>query len=181
MWNLSNDLSIHNGWIDHMQTQQMIDFLRLANQVAIRVMNSGHHPFGALLVAPDGVTVLEEQGNVDTVNHAESTLARRAYDKYSSDVLWASTLVTTVEPCAMCAATQYWSHIGRLIYGVTEHDLLALTGNHAENPTLNLPCREVFSAGQKGIVVMGPVSEMREEILEVHRSFWRRTQSTQDQ
>jgi len=127
------------------------------------------------LVAPDGVTVLEEQGNVDTVNHAESTLARNAYSKYSADVLWESTLVTTVEPCAMCAATQYWSHIGRLVYGVTESDLLGLTGNHAENPTLNLPCRDVFAAGQKNMLVWGPVSEMREEILEVHRSFWKQS------
>ncbi len=164
-----------------MQIQQMIDFLRLANQIAIKAMNKGHHPFGAILVAPDGQTVLEEQGNVDTVNHAESTLARRAYAKYSSEVLWESTLVTTVEPCAMCAATQYWSHIGGLIYAVTEHDLLALTGNHAENPTLNLPCRDVFAAGQKSLRVWGPVPEMREEILEVHRNFWHRSPFSQDQ
>lgn len=159
-----------------MQTQQMIDFLRLANQIALKSMSLGHHPFGAILVAPDGQTVLEEQGNLDTVNHAESTLARRSYAKYSADVLWASTLVTTVEPCAMCAATQYWSHIGRLIYGVTEQDLLSLTGNHAENPTLNLPCREVFAAGQKNVQIWGPIAQMREEILEVHRHFWTHSQ-----
>ena len=41
-------------------------------------MAMGRHPFGAVLVAPDGDTVLAEQGNIDTVNHTESTLARNA-------------------------------------------------------------------------------------------------------
>ena len=52
--------------------------LRRAGAVAGRAMAMGRHPFGALLLAPDGETVLAEQGNIDTVNHAESTLARTA-------------------------------------------------------------------------------------------------------
>jgi tRNA(Arg) A34 adenosine deaminase TadA len=70
--------------------------------------------------APDGETVLAEQGNVDTVNHAESTLARTAATNFTPDYARQCTLVTTVEPCAMCAGTQYWAHIGRLVYGMTE-------------------------------------------------------------
>jgi hypothetical protein len=34
---------------------------------------------------------------------------------------------------------------------MSEARLLQLTGNHAENPTLDLPCREVFARGQKAI------------------------------
>jgi tRNA(Arg) A34 adenosine deaminase TadA len=48
----------------------------------------GRHPFGAVLVAPDGETVLAEQGNVDSVNHAESTLARTAAQNYAAEYLW---------------------------------------------------------------------------------------------
>jgi len=117
-------------------------------------MGLGRHPFGALLVAPDGETVLAEQGNVDTVNHAESTLARTAALNFSTDYLWGCTLVTTVEPCAMCSGTQYWANIGTLVYGMTESRLLQLTGNHHENPTFDLPCREVFARGQKAITVI---------------------------
>ena len=73
----------------------------------------------------------------------------------------------------MCAGTQYWAHIGRLVYGMTEHRLLQLTGNHDENPTMNLPCRQVFSAGQKAIEVIGPVPEVEAEIAALHQSFWR--------
>ena len=144
-----------------------------ANAVALAARNAGHHPFGALLLAPDGDTVLLRQGNIDTVNHAESTLAREAYKRYEPAYLWQCTLVTTVEPCAMCAATQYWANIGKLIYGMDERSLLAHTGAHAQNPTMDLPCREVFARTQKAIQVIGPVAEMQHGIAQLHKDFWK--------
>jgi tRNA(Arg) A34 adenosine deaminase TadA len=153
---------------------QAIAALRRANAVAHASVAQGHHPFGALLVAADGHTVLMEQGNVDTVNHAEAVLARAAAQRYDTATLWGCTLVTTVEPCAMCAGTQYWAHIGGLVYGLSEARLLQLTGNHGDNPTLDLPCREVFARGQKTMRVAGPVPEVEEEIAALHRDFWAR-------
>lgn len=154
-------------------SSQIIRHLRHANQIAMRAQSFGRHPFGAILVAPDNLTVLLAQGNVDTVNHAESTLIRTAVTNFSPNYLWRCTLYTTVEPCAMCAATQYWANIGRLVYGLSEERLLELTGNHPENPTLNLPCREVFQRGQKAIAVYGPITEVEAEIAAVHQQFWR--------
>jgi tRNA(Arg) A34 adenosine deaminase TadA len=146
--------------------------LRRANEVAKRAMAMGRHPFGAVLIAPDGDTVLAEQGNIDTVHHAEATLARTASLNYPADYLWQCTLVTTFEPCAMCAATAYWAHIGRIIYGAEETALHGLTGDHPENPTLSLPCREVFARGQKRVEVIGPVAAMADEMIATHRGFW---------
>lgn len=157
-----------------MTETQVVAALRRANAVARRALDAGHHPFGAVLVAADGETVLMEQGNVDSVNHAEAVLARDAAARMDAATLWGCTLVTTVEPCAMCAGTQYWAHIGRLVYGMSERRLLEMTGNHAENPTLDLPCREVFARGQKAIQVVGPVAAVEEEITALHRDFWRR-------
>lgn len=153
---------------------QIVAMLRRAQALAERAAAEGHHPFGALLVGPDHETVLMEQGNVDSVNHAEAVLARDAARRFPADLLWRCTLVTTVEPCAMCAGTQYWAHIGRVVYGLEERELLRLTGNHAENPTLDLPCREVFARGQKDMRVIGPVPAMAEVIAESHRCFWAR-------
>ena len=153
-------------------TPHIIRHLRYANQIAIRAQTFGHHPFSAILVAPDNETVLLTQGNIDTVNHAESALIRTAVTNFSADYLWNCTLYTTVEPCAMCAATQYWANIGRLVYGLSESRLLELTGNHPENPTLNLPCREVFERGQKAIAIQGPIPEIEAEIAAVHQRFW---------
>ena len=154
--------------------QQIARHLRAANAIAQRALAAGHHPFGALLVGPDHETVLIEQGNVDSVNHAEAVLARAAAAEWTADELWHCTLYTTVEPCCMCAGTQYWANIGRVVYGMDERHLLALTGNHAENPTMDLPCREVFAHGQKPIRVIGPVPEVEAEIAALHLAFWQR-------
>lgn len=155
-----------------MTHEQMLRHLRRAHGVAQAAVDGGRHPFGALLVAADGRTVLLEQGNVDAVNHAEAVVARLAAHRFDAATLWDCTLVTTVEPCAMCAGTQYWAHIGRLVYGISEHQLLAITGSHAENPTLALPCRELFARGQKAVQVFGPFDEVQAEIVALHRSFW---------
>ena len=72
----------------------------------------------------------------------------------------------------MCAGTQYWANIGRLVYGVAETQLLAVTGNHTENPTLDVPCRYVFDHGQKPIQVWGPVPAVAAEIMQLHQGFW---------
>lgn len=154
---------------------QIVTHLRAANAVAAASLAAGHHPFGAVLVAADHRTVLLRQGNVDSVNHAEAVLARTAASRVLPAELWGCTLYTTVEPCAMCAGTQYWAHIGRVVYGMAESRLLALTGNHADNPTLDLPCREVFARGQKPIDVIGPVADVEAEIAALHQDFWRRS------
>ena len=72
--------------------EQILRHLAQAAEVARRAAADGHHPFGALLVAPDGETVLLEQGNVDTVNHAEAVLAREAAARYRPEQLWGCTL-----------------------------------------------------------------------------------------
>jgi tRNA(Arg) A34 adenosine deaminase TadA len=157
-----------------MTPEQVRRHLGHAQAVAERAEAAGHHPFGAVLVAADGETVLLEQGNVNTVRHAESELARAAAERFTPDELWCCTLVTTVEPCAMCTATAYWANIGRLVYGAEESALRAITGAHEQNPTLDLPCREVLARGQKAIEVVGPVSEFEERVLDTHRRFWHR-------
>ena len=151
---------------------QMLLHLRHANAVARRAMAMGRHPFGAILVAPDHTTVLAEQCNIDTVHHAEATLARTASLNHPAEFLWRCTLYTTFEPCAMCAGTAYWANIGRIVYGASETSLRSLTGNHPENPTLSLPCRDVFARGQKAVEVIGPVAELEAELVELHRGFW---------
>jgi len=153
--------------------EQVLALLERAQALARRTMDAGHHPFAALLVAPDHTTVLLEQGNVDSVNHAEAVLAREAARRFSPTELWPCSLVTTVEPCAMCAGTQYWANIGRTIYGIAEKELLAITGNHAENPTLDLPCRHVFARGHKDVQVIGPVTAAKPAIVALHRRYWR--------
>ncbi len=157
-----------------MTRDQMIAHLRAANEVAREAAAHGHHPFGAVLVGPQG-EILMRQGNLDAVRHAETELARRAAAAYAPDFLWRCTLATTFEPCAMCTGTLYWANIGTLVYGADEVKLAALTGTSQENPTMALSSRMVLGSGQKTIAVHGPFPEIEDELIATHRDFWRQT------
>lgn len=152
--------------------EQIVRHLRRVAAVGERAASFGHHPFGAILVGPDHETVLIEQGNVDTVNHAEAVLARIAAMNFSSDYLWGCTLYTSVEPCCMCAGTAYWANIGRVVFGMTEERLLEATGNHAENPTMSVSSRYVFDHCQKRVELIGPVADVEDDVMRVQRAFW---------
>jgi tRNA(Arg) A34 adenosine deaminase TadA len=137
-------------------------------------MTHGNHPFGAILVDRDRNVLLEVENGFmparDGTAHAERLLATQACTTVDPDVLKGATMYSSAEPCAMCAGAIYWAGIGRLVYGLSESRLLALTGSHPENPTLALPCREVFARGQRAIEVIGPLLE--DEAAAGHAGFW---------
>ena len=161
-----------------MTTQAVDDETQLRKAFAVAETSrlGGDHPFGAILVGPDG-SVLMEQGNGfsseggDMTAHAERLLATRS-KRYDRGFLAQCTLYTSAEPCAMCAGAIYWAGIGRLVYGQSEEALKALTGDHPDNPTLALPCRAVFATGQRHVEVVGPLLE--EEAAALQRAFWER-------
>jgi tRNA(Arg) A34 adenosine deaminase TadA len=146
-------------------------FLRRSFEVARRSLTHGNHPFGAILVDRNRNVLIEvENGYMpahDSTAHAERLLATQACTTLSPDVLKGATLYSSAEPCAMCAGAIYWAGIGRLVYGLSEDRLRGVTGNHPENPTLDLPCREVFRRGQRATEVVGPLLEDEAEALHV--------------
>ncbi|KAJ6126886.1 hypothetical protein N7523_002498 [Penicillium sp. IBT 18751x] len=130
-------------------------------------------PFVAILLAPDNETQLMSSLSLSHVRHAECELARNAADNYSWDYLGGCTMISTWEPCAMCAGTIYWAHIGRLVYLASEKTLQTLTGpGNTENLTLDLPCRGIFVAGQFQVEVVGPLAEWEEKVAEDSRRYW---------
>ena len=162
--------------VSNMRTSEQDEyFLRRSFEVAGRAMAHGNHPFGAILVDQDCNVLIEAENGYmpahDGTAHAERLLATQACTSLSSDVLRHATLYSSAEPCAMCAGAIYWAGIGRLVYGLSEHRLRAITGNHPENPTLNLPCREVFKAGQRPTEVIGPLLE--DEATALHQGAWK--------
>jgi tRNA(Arg) A34 adenosine deaminase TadA len=151
------------------------EYLRLAAKLAAESRASGNHPFGALLVGPEG-DVLLSSGNTYArdrgVGHAESNVARAAALQYEPAFLEQCTLVTSVEPCCMCSGATYWAGIGAVVYGLSEKRLAELTGDNPENLTLDLSCHQVFAAGRRKVAVRGPFPELEEEIVSDHRGFW---------
>ena len=156
------------------QARQDEAFLRRSFDVARRSMSHGNHPFGAILVDDNRNVLIETENGYmpahDGTGHAERLLATQACTTLGTDVLRNATLYSSAEPCAMCAGAIYWAGIGRVVYGLSEHRLRAVTGNHPENPTLDLPCREVFKSGQRATEVIGPLLEDEAEAL--HAGVW---------
>lgn len=150
------------------------DLVRQACAIAARSRQQGNHPFGALLVGPDGRVLAEAENTVvttgDVTGHAETNLVRRVTPVHDEAFLARCSLVTSTEPCAMCAGAIYWSGIGRVVYGLSEAGLARLTGADAENPTMHLAAREVFAHGQRAIDVVGPIE--LPETTAVHEGFW---------
>jgi tRNA(Arg) A34 adenosine deaminase TadA len=157
------------------QAERDAHFLRRSFDVARRSMTHGNHPFGAILVDAGGKVLIEcENGYMpahDGTAHAERLLATEACRTLPADVLANATMYSSAEPCAMCAGAIYWAGIGRLVYGLSEHRLRDHTGNHPENPTLDLPCRAVFASGQRPTEVIGPLLE--DEAAALHEGVWK--------
>jgi tRNA(Arg) A34 adenosine deaminase TadA len=154
-----------------------LTYLRRAIEFAARSRAAGNHPFAALVIGAGGAVLAEAMnravpGRGDATGHAELEAVRAASAVHPPAALRAATLYSSAEPCAMCAGAIYWAGIGRVVYGLSEARLLALTGNHPENPTLALPCREVFARGQRAIEVLGPLLE--DEAAAPHAGFWSR-------
>jgi tRNA(Arg) A34 adenosine deaminase TadA len=159
-----------------------VAYLRAALDLARRSRRRGNHPFGALLTDVVGVVAAEAENTVvserDVTGHAETNLVRIASRRFGRAYLRSCTMYASTEPCAMCSGAIYWSGISRVVYGLSEAGLLELTGSHEENPTMSLPCRDVFAHGQGSIKVVGPVLE--DEARSVHDGFWNRTADGSD-
>ena len=116
-------------------------------------LTHGNHPFGAILVDQNRNVLIEAENGYmpahDGTAHAERLLATQACTTLSPDMLGKPRCIRRPNP-ARCArarstgpASAGWS------MALSEHRLRAVTGNHPENPTLDLPCREVFESGQR--------------------------------
>ncbi|MGA1838138.1 nucleoside deaminase [Herbiconiux sp. 11R-BC] len=149
--------------------------LRESIRAAEQSRAEGRHPFGAIVVDAGGAVVASFGNNSlppegDPTQHAEMRAVAAAFRALGAEGMAGSTLFTSAEPCAMCSGAVYWTGIDRVVYALSERRLLELTGDHPENPTFSLPCREVFARGQRSIAVSGP--HLESEAAEAHLGFW---------
>jgi tRNA(adenine34) deaminase len=86
---------------------------------------AGDVPVGAVVLAPDGVTVLavahnERELTGDPTAHAEVLAVRRAAAVLGEWRLTGCTLAVTLEPCTMCAGAIVQSRLDRVVYGALD-------------------------------------------------------------
>ena len=107
------DLAVETAW------------MQLALDEAESAELAGEVPVGAVLIAPDGETVLG-RGNTqvlrasDPTAHAEIVALREAGRALRNYRLSGCTLVSTLEPCSMCAGAILHARIARLVYGAPD-------------------------------------------------------------
>ena len=151
-----------------------LELLRRTIELAQQSRARGDHPFAALLADADGTILLEAMNTCgtkgDMTGHAERNLMTEASMAYDTAFLRTCTVVTSAEPCAMCAGSVYWAGVGRVVHGMSERALKDLLGPDPENLTMDLPCRDVFAAGQRAVEVVGPLLEAESAV--VHEGFW---------
>ena len=89
--------------------------------IARKATSTGDVPVGAIIINADGVIIgrgsNEREANSDPTAHAEIVAIRSATSRLQNSRLDGSTLIVTLEPCAMCAGAMAQARISNLIFG----------------------------------------------------------------
>jgi tRNA(Arg) A34 adenosine deaminase TadA len=154
---------INDTDIKHLQ--RCIELARIALEV-------GDEPFGSILVSANGEVLAEDSNHVgggDHTQHPEFALARWATQNMSLEERKQATVYTSGEHCPMCAAAHGWVQLGRIVYASSSQQLSQWLREMgiAASPVRNLTIQEVIH----NAVVDGPVTELAEQVRELHRQF----------
>ena len=98
------------------QAQWMTEALALAEQAGA----AGEIPVGAVIVDRGGQIIgrgSNRRQSGDPLGHAELIAIRQAAEAIGDWRLEGTTMVVTLEPCAMCAGALVNARVGRLIFG----------------------------------------------------------------
>lgn len=128
-----------------------VALVREALEVAREAHVSGDLPIGALVVGPDGVVVArgrnEREATGDPTAHAEIVAIRAAAAALGTSRLDGCTLVSTLEPCAMCAGAILQAHLDAVVYGAWDDKAGAVGSVYDLLRDRRLPARVDVVAG----------------------------------
>lgn len=112
---------------------------------------SGDVPVGAVLLDADGSVLAlarnEREASGDPTAHAEVLAIRRAAELRGDWHLEDTTLVITLEPCAMCAGAILQARIPRVVFGAWDEKAGAAGSVHDLLRDRRLPHRVEVTAG----------------------------------
>jgi tRNA(adenine34) deaminase len=140
-------------------------FMKQALQEAMKAMDAGEVPIGAVVVCDNqvigrGHNLIETL--TDSTAHAEMQAFTSAMEYLGGKYLDECILYVTLEPCTMCAGAAYWSRLAKLVFGAsdTRRGYREMAGNVLYPKTevvkgvMNIECskllKEFFSAKRNG-------------------------------
>jgi tRNA(Arg) A34 adenosine deaminase TadA len=124
--------------------------MRLALDEAATSLREGNNGFGALVVHDGKVIAIghdTEETERDPTAHAELAVVRRA-SRARGGRLDGCTLVSTHEPCPMCATAVVWAGVPDLVYGCSIEDAV-----RQGRRRIVLGCAELFERAGAEITV----------------------------
>ncbi len=106
-----------------MKTDRYYDYMELAFREAEEAFKKNEVPVGAVVVFGDkiiGRGFNQVESLHDATAHAEIIALSAAYNKFGDWRLENCILVSTLEPCAMCAGAAVLSRIKTIVYGAAD-------------------------------------------------------------
>lgn len=125
-------------------------WMLLAMEEARSSLREGNCGFGAVIIQGDEIVAMShdtEKTDQDPTAHAELTCIRKAAAQLGRH-LAGCRIVSTHEPCPMCATAIVWSGIETVVYGYSILEAL-----QQGRSRIDLSCREIFQRANKDIVV----------------------------
>ena len=118
------------------------EWMELALTLAAEAESDGEVPIGAVVIGPGGEVIgrgRNRRESGDPLGHAEIYAIREASRAIGDWRLTGSTMVVTLEPCAMCAGAVVNARISRLVYGASDPKagFCGSLGNLVQDPRLN--------------------------------------------
>lgn len=140
------------------------EYMKKAINEAEESLREGNNGFGAVIVK-NGEIISSAHDREDTENdptsHAEVNAIRAACEKLGKN-LAGCTLISTHEPCPMCAFAIAWSCIGEIAYGYSINDSIS-----QGRKRIAFPCKEAFH--RAGIDVAVHEGILKEECSILYR------------
>ena len=121
---------------------------------AIQEAKKANTLYGAVLVGNGYFETVARASNTvkqdsDVSAHAELNLIRDFCKQNKLTNLENYTLVTTCEPCPMCAATAVWAKVSRIIFGLSIKDLI-----EKGESQIDISCKQIIQKSNVKIEVV---------------------------
>lgn len=135
---------------------------------AIAAARSADQPFGAVLGDLDTGAILVEAPNSaadDPTAHAEINALRGLRRDPAAPRRLA--ILSTAEPCPMCAAACWWAEVAAIVYGTTIESLIRFGW-----PQLDEPCARLLSRGRpdrRPLIIGGYLAESTDTLYAIVR------------
>jgi tRNA(adenine34) deaminase len=138
-------------------------YMKLALEEAMISKQEGNKGYGAVLIK-DGQIIAKAHDTVkqtgDPSSHAETNVIRLASKKFGPN-LSGCTIISTCEPCPMCASTAVWAKVDTIVFGASIQETMALGRTR-----INVSLSELNTKAPHQIKIVNGV--LKEECLKLY-------------